>query len=257
MKAILLPFVLALPFAASSAEPVVTLAGIQAVFDDGGEDFDGFRTFNAEKGRKVALIVRSGDKEMVGIDEDKVSLTIGGVKAESRFFGNTAFSKDRRALRLEFDTKEEVKIAADGTVKIAGEIPVSFAAGKEEIRSEPFATSEGVEIKFPADKKDMPALKVKSSGKPDFGDDPFEIALSTNRKMDNFAGIRFYTKDGEPVESGRRGSSWMSFGGRGSGEVVFSFEEAHTELIVALEIWTGLEEKTLKVDLDAGLAAGK
>lgn len=257
MKTILLPFLLALPIPASAAEPVVTLAGIQAVFDDGGESFGGFKTFNTEKGLRVALIIRSGDKEMTGLAGDTATIDIGGAKAESRFFGARAFSEDRRALRLEFGTMDEVKASPDGGVRITGEIKVNIAAGKEETRSAPFAAKEGAVLVFPADMKDAPTLKVKSTGKPDFGDDPFAITFSTDRKPDDFAGIRFYTKEGKEVESERRGSSWMSFAGKGSGEIEYSFKQAHGELILAVENWTGQEQKTVKIDLDAGLAVTK
>ena len=46
----------------------------------------------------------------------------------------------------------------------------------------------------------------------------------------------------------------MGFGGKGSGEVSYRFKEAQTELILALETWTGREEKTVQVDLKAGMA---
>lgn len=240
---------------ASAAEPTVALAGVQVVHDDGGKDFDGFKTFNAEKGHKIALIVRSADKPLVGFDEDKATITLGGAKTECRFFSNMAFSKDRLALRLEFEADGKVKTAADGSFEVKGGLPVVLATGKEETRSEPFKVVKGAEIKFPAGKQGLPVLKVKSSGKPDFGDDPFEIEFSTNMKADTFAGIRFYTKDGKPLESERGGSSWMSFGAMGSGEVSYRFKAPQTELILAIESWTGREEKTLEVNFKAGLAA--
>lgn len=239
---------------ASAAEPTVTLAGVQAVHDDGSKDFDGFKTFNTDKGHKVALVVRSTDKAMVGFDEDAATVTLGGAKTECRFFSNMAFSKDRLALRLEFETTDRVNLAPDGSFEVKGGLPVVLATGKEETRSEPFTVTKGAEIRFPAGKQGLPVLKVKSAGKPDFGDDPFEIELSTNMKADAFAGIRFYTKDGKPVESEQGGSSWMGFGGKGSGEISYRFKAPQTELILAVETWTGREQKTLEVNSKAGLA---
>jgi len=254
MKLLLfLPVVLALPII-RAAEPTVTLAGVQVVMDDGGEDFDGFKTFNMEKGHKVALIVRNKDKAMVGFDEDKASITLGGAKTECHFFSNMAFSKDRHSLKLEFHTSDPVQMEKDGVFKVAGGLPLVLATGKKETRSEVFAAKEGTAIVFPKDAEGMPVLKVKSAGKPKFGDDGFEIEISTNRKIDEFAGFRFYTKDGEPVEADQSGSSWMGFGNKGSGEVFFSFKASHTDLILAVENWSGREEVTVKVDLSAGAA---
>lgn len=249
---LLLPF---LTLTATAAEPAVKLAGIQAVLDDGAKEFDGFKTYNSEKGIGVTLIVRSPDKAMVGFDDDKASLKIGGADAKCRFFGgDMAFSKDRLALKLEFTATTAVKPSPDGTLKVQGEIPITLATGKEETRSESFTVATGTAVKFPAGKEGLPTLKIKSSGKPKWGDDAFEIELNTDTKPETFAGIRFYTKDGQPVESKRGSTSWMSFGGKGSGSVTYTFKAAQTDLILAVESWTGKEEKKLKVDLNAGLA---
>lgn len=249
----LLPLVA--PLAAIAAEPVVKLAGLQIVFDDAAKEFDGFKTYNEEKGFGITLLVTGVEKDIVGFDNDKAELKIGGAPAECRFFSpNMAISKDHHSLRLQFTTEKGGKVAADGTLKITGELPVVLASGKEETRSEPFKAETGAAVKFPASAKgDQPTLKVKSTGKPKWGEDPFEVVLSTNRKADDFAGIRFYDKDGKPVESDRGGSSWMGFGNRGSGEIAYTFKQKQTELILAVETWTGREEKKLKVDLSAGL----
>lgn len=258
MKTIPLLIVPLLSLSAKAADPVVKLAGIQAVIDDGEKEFDGFKTYNSEKGLGVTLIVRSGDKRMVGFDEDKAALKIGGAAAKCRYFGsNMAFSKDHLALRLEFNAEGDSQVAPDGTLKVTGELPVTLATGKEETKSAPFAIAAGTAIQFPAGKAGMPTLKVKSSGKPKWGDNPFEIVLSTNRKTDEFAGIRFYAKDGKPVEAEQGGSSWMSMGSMGSGEVTYTFKAAQTDLILAVESWTGREDKKLKVDLSASLAIPK
>ena len=136
-------------------------------------------------------------------------------------------------------------------------MPVTLATGKEETRSAPFEVKKGTAITFPEGTEGMPELKVKSMGKPDFGDAEFEIEFSTNRKMDEFAGIRFYTKDGKPVEAERGGSSWMGFGNKGSGEVSYQFKAKPTDLILAVETWSGSEQITVKVDFSAGLAQPK
>ncbi len=252
MKASLLASLVLFP-ATCPAEPVVSLAGVQVVHDDGGGDFGGFKTFNMGKGHNVALIVRSKGKTMVGFDEKKATVTLGGAKAECRFFGNMAFSDDRLAMKLEFHAKDRVRTGPDGGFPVKGDLPLVFATGREETCSEPFAVAVGEEVKFPAGGGDMPTLKVKSAGKAKSGDAEFEIEFSTTRKMDEFAGVVFHTKDGKPVKAERGGSSWTSFGGKGSGEVSYRFGKPQTELILAVEKWTGREEKTVKVDLKAGL----
>lgn len=240
---------------ANADEPVVNLAGIQAIYDDGSKSFDGFKTYNKSAGLHIALIIRSSDKTIVAFDDEDASVKIGGADAKCEFFGDMAFSKNRLALRLEFSAKGKTQVSSDGTFKVTGEIPITLATGKEETRSEAFSISPGTAVVFPAGKAGMPALKVKSTGKPKWGNDPFEIEFTTNRKPDEFAGIRFYTKDGKAVEAKRGSSSWTSFAGIGSGEFAYTFKAPQTELILAVESWTGREDKKIKVDLSAGLAA--
>ncbi len=258
MKSLLFLPLLALPLL-HAAEPTVTLAGIQVVFDDGEKDFDGFKTFNMSKGHSVALIVRSEGKTMVDFDDDKATITVGGAKTDCHFFSNMAFSDNRLAMKLEFKTTDPVKMDADGNIKIEGGLPVTLATGKAETRSAPFEAKVGTDVTFPGGDKDLPILKVKSAAKSDYDDDIYEIEFSTNRRLDDYAGFRFYTKDGKPVEADRGGSSWMGgfLGSKGSGDVSYRFKAKPTDLILAVETWTGREEINIKVDLSAGLAVAK
>src|SRR5690349_17249394 len=109
-----------LSLTAIAAEPVVSIAGIQAVHDDGEKEFNGFKTYNSDKGLGVTLIIRS-DKAIVGFDDDNAVLTIGGAKAKSHFFGDMAYAKDRKTVRLEFDAQGAAQVGADGKLKVAGE----------------------------------------------------------------------------------------------------------------------------------------
>lgn len=258
MKSLFILALLALPLL-HAAEPTVSLTGLQVVFDDGEKDFAGFRTFNMQEGYNVALIVRSEGKTMVGFDEEKAAITLGGAKTDTTFFSNMAFSDNRLAMKLEFKTDEPVKMDADGKLKVEGTLPITFATGKAETRSAPFELKVGTAVTFPASGKDLPGLKVKSVGKSDYNDDEFEIKFSTNRRLEDYAGFVFYTKDGTLIKAERGGSSWMGgfLGSKGSGDVSYRFKAIQSDLILAVETWTGREEITLKVDLNAGLALPK
>ena len=126
MKSLLFFPFLALPLL-HAAEPTVSLAGIQGVFDDGEKDFDGFKTFNMSKGHNVALIIRSEGKTMVDFDEDKATITVGGAKTDCSFFSNMAFSENRLAMKLEFKATDPVKMNANGDIKVEGGLPVTLA----------------------------------------------------------------------------------------------------------------------------------
>ncbi len=253
MKALSLAVVL-LGSGVLMADPVAELAGLQVVYVSGEKEFDGFRTFNSEQGYKVALIVRSKDKPIVGYDEDKATMTIGGAKADAGFFmGDSSFSEDKKAFKLEFDAKDKVQPNAKGELEVKGKIPVTIASTKAEIRSAAFPVKVGEAIAFPADQKGLPTLKITKTGKPDFGDNVFAITFSTNMKMDNFAGVKFLTKDGKEVESDKGSTSSMTFNNNYSGSIEYEFPAKHEELIMILETWTDKEEKIIEVDLKASL----
>lgn len=258
MKSLLLLPLLMLPLL-HAAEPTVTLAGIQVVFDDGETDFDGFKTFNMSKGHSVALIIRSEGKTMVNFDDEKAKITVGGAKTDCNFFSNMAFSENRLAMKLEFKTTDPVKMDADGNIKVEGELPVTLATGKAETRSAPFEVKVGTAVPFPGGNKDLPTLKIKSIGKSEYDDDIFEVEFSTNRRPEDYAGFAFYTKDGKAIKAESGGSSWMGgfLGSKGSGDISYRFKVQPTDLILAVENWTGREEINLKVDLTAGLAVPK
>lgn len=252
MKAALISLALTFPMTLL-AEPVVSLAGLQVVYDSGENEFDGFKVFNQDQGHAVTLMVRSDGKPLIGFDEDNARLTIGGARAKCRFFSGMGYSKDHKALKIEFTADATAKPSADGSLEIRGTVPVTLASGKAMVKSQPFPVQKGAVLVFP-EGEDLPKLKIKSIGKPQFGRHAQRVEFSTDTKMDGFAAVRFTTADGAEIESERNGSSWMGFGGTGSGEVDYSFAKKQTELIMVLETWTGREEKNLAVDLKARMA---
>ena len=66
--------------------------------------------------------------------------------------------------------------------------------------------------------------------------------------------LQSYTKDGKAVEAEHSSFSFSSSGDRSNGEVTYSFKTAPAELIVAAETWSGVEGKSVRVDMSAGLA---
>jgi len=230
----------------------VNLAGVQIVYDSAEKEFDGFRTFNMEEGHAVALLVRSSDKSIVGFDNKKASVTIGGAKAETKFFISTSsYSDDRKTLKLEFVTDDKVQTNAEEKLEVKGTLPLVLASGKAETKSQAFPVKEDEPIVFAVDAEGLPTLKIKKTKKPSWGDDALEIEISTNINIDEFAGIRFLTKDGKEIKANRNGHSWVTNGSKANGSVSYSLGEKHEEMILVLETWKGREEKSVIVDLKA------
>ncbi len=233
-----------------AAEPTVTLAGIRTVWNDADKEFDGFKTFNSEKGTAVAVLISVTDGGIVAFDDDKAKLTINGKPAKVRFGGN--ISKDHKHLKLEIETEAPITAAELGTLKIEGTLPITTATGSTEIKSEAFETKPATKVVFPAGK--LPAertLAIEKSGKPEWGDDPFEVSFKSNRKFDEFSNISFTGADGKALESSRGGSSSMTMMGKTTAEVSYTFKQKADKLVMVLSAWTGFESKTLKISLSA------
>ncbi len=233
-----------------AAEPTVTLAGIRTVWNDGEKEFDGFKTFNSEKGTAVAVIISVTEGSIVAFDDDKAKFTLGGKPAKVRFGGD--ISKDHKHLKLEIESETPLAVADLASLKLEGTLPITTATGSSEIKSEAFDAKQGTKVVFPAGK--LPAersLTVEKSGKPEWGDDPFQVSFKSNRKFDEFANIAFTSADGKAIESSRGGSSTMTMMGKTTAEVSYTFKQKADKLVMVLSAWTGFESKPLKISLTA------
>jgi len=233
-----------------AAEPTVTLAGIRTIWNDAEKEFDGFKTFNSDKGTAVAVLISVTDGGIVAFDDDKAKLTINGKPAKVRFGGD--ISKDHKHLKLEIETEAPITAAELGTLKLEGSLPITTATGSIEIKSEAFEAKPGTKVVFPAGKLPTErSLTVEKSGKPEWGDDPFQVSFKSNRKFDEFANVAFTSADGKALEAARGGSSSMSMMGKTTAEVSYTFKQKTDKLVMVLSAWTGFESKPLKISLSA------
>lgn len=234
-----------------AAEPTVTLAGLRTVWNDGDKEFDGFKTFNSEKGTAVAVIISVTEGSIVAFDADKAKFTLGGKPAKARFGGD--ISKDHKHLKLEIQTEAPLAAADLAGLKLEGTLPITTATGSTEIKSDPFEVKPGTKVTFTSTKLPTErSLTVDKSGKPDWGDDPFQISFKSDRKFEEFAKIAFTTADGKSLESSRGGSSSMTMMGKTTAEVSYNFKQKADKLVIVLSAWTGFESKPLKISLSAG-----
>jgi hypothetical protein len=233
-----------------AAEPTITLAGIRTVWNDAKKEFDGFKTFNSDKGTAVAVLVSVTEGSIVAFDSDNAKLTIGGKPAKIRFGGD--ISKDHQHLKLEIETKAPISVADLAILKIEGSLPITTATGSAQIKSDPFEVKPETTVPFTTSKLPTPrSLTVSKSGKPQWGDDPFEISFKSDRKFDEFASISFTSADGQAIESSHGGFSTMSMLGKTTAESSYTFKQQADKLVMVLSAWTGCESKVLKIALTA------
>jgi len=233
-----------------AAEPTVTLAGIRTVWNDGEKEFDGFKTFNSEKGTAVAVIISVTEGSIVAFDDDKAKFTLSGKPAKIHFGGD--ISKDHKHLKLEIETETPLAAADLASLKLEGTLPITTATGSTEIKSDPFEAKPGTKVTFTTTKLPTErSLTVEKAGKPEWGDDPFQVSFKSDRKFDEFANITFAGVDGKSLESSRGGSSTMTMMGKTTAEVSYTFKQKADKLVMVLSAWTGFESKPLKISLSA------
>lgn len=227
-----------------AAEPTVTLAGIRTVWNDGEKEFDGFKTFNSEKGTVMAVIISVTEGSIVAFDADKAKFTLGGKPAEVRFGGD--ISNDHKHLKLEVETSAAITTAELATLKLDGTLSITTATGSMEIKSDPFKVKPGTQVTFTTTK--LPAersLAIEES----WSDDPFQVSFKSNRTFDEFINIAFTGADGKLLESSRDTSSTMTMMGKTTAHVSYTFKQKTDKLVMVLSAWTGCESKPLKISL--------
>lgn len=241
------------PFAA--AEITVKPMGMQVIWDDGGETFGGFKTFNHNEGVQVSFLLESDGASFIKIDDDASKVKIGGQEADCSFFGQQSeLSKDGKKLRIEFDAKEAK--AEGGKVPVSGEIVVQTASKKGEVASNEVEWKKGAVLKFP-EESGMPAFTIDKVGKPEWGDEEFEVTLKCNKDYPEPAGVKFIDENGKEQEADRSGSMRMGFGKMVKIEVSYKAKKAMTKGKMVVEYWKDLEKVSVPVEFKLGLEGAK
>lgn len=239
----------------ATAGVTVKPAGMQVVWDDGDKAFGGFRTFNSEPGVRLSLILESDAASFIGVDEDACEVKIGGQEADCSFFGQQSeLSEDGKKLRLKFSAKG----AKDdgGKVPVSGKIMVETASEKGEVSSNEVEWKEGAVLKFP-EESGLPEFTVDKVGKPDWGDDEFEVTLKCKKDYPEPAGVKFVDENGKEQEADRSGSMRMGIGKMVKIEVNYKAKKAMTKGRLVIEYWKDLEKVSVPVEMKLGLGSAE
>ena len=249
-KYLMIPFLFGCVCSFSYGGVTIKTAGAQVVWDDGGEHFGNFKTFNAKPGVKLALILETNEHSFVNLDQQDTNVTIGGVKGQCWLFGSSAISKDGKFLRVEVggDGAKPVK----GKVEAKGEITVTTASGKGQVSTEMIQWKPGQEVRFPED-AGLPTFKIDKIGKPKWGDDKWEVTLKCNKDFEKFVSVKFVDEKGHEHKAKR--GSWSSMGVMGIKTVSVSYrspDEISKAKMVA-EVWNDVKKIKVPVSLSVGM----
>jgi len=247
MKSLLIS---ALLISAASAQTVQP-AGVQIVWQDLKEEFDGFSTLNSERGTKLALYLKS-EKAIIGFERDSIQVDSftddkgTNLKGEIDFFAKT--SKDNKNAR--FTIKGE-NIPAQGAtaLKAKGTVTLATASTTKPYEIKNAALKKGTKLQANEDF----TFTIERAEKPKWGNKPWEISIKFKFKPEQLASITFKDEKGNPIEAKQNGSSSMSGFGSSSYTLNYALDKKIETANIIVELWTDRETQKIPFDLTVPL----
>lgn len=249
--------VLLLGFSATLAHSDITVkpAGMQIVWDDGGETFDGFKTFNSKPGVNLVFHLTTDKGKLIGVDTEKSKVQVGGAESYCSFYDSSSSrSKDGKTIKLELNT--EGAQPTEGKFKTSGEIVVSTANGSAELSSSDIEWKKGSKVQFP-EQANLPIFEIDKIGKPSWGDDKWEVTLKTNKKFDKFVSVKFIDENGKEHKATRGSWSSMSMFGKSSVTVSYKAPVKITKAKMVVEVWQNLNTTTVPFNFTFGTSGAE
>ncbi|MFT6862941.1 MAG: hypothetical protein ACJAVK_001502 [Akkermansiaceae bacterium] len=251
----------------ASGQLDVSVAGLQVVGEGytpevaDKEMFQELRAFNWKAGTKVALLVKSKGKTIIGMDEEGSTVTVFSddkgtdfTKVKRRFsnksvgFGFPRLSEDGKALMAEVETAG-IPQKGSQSIILKGELLVSVASESSLSKSVVTEVKKGAKLTV-----GKQSFEVAKAGKPDWGDDPWSIELKSNVSHKDFKAFKFYDAKGEEIKADQNGSGSMGMFGKRSYTVTFNLAKKVEKIILGLDGWTDLE--VVKVPFEVTVNAG-
>jgi hypothetical protein len=236
------------------ADITVVPAGMKIVWKSLQKEFDGFQTYNSKEGAYINLAVNAGDKGIIGFDKDKSKLTISdGTNDLGGKFGMwNKFSKDNKAMRVEVSS-EKLPSADAAHLKLTGKLELVMASKTETKACAAREFKKGDKVALSDDFK----FEIDSIGKPKWGDDPLALTFKWNRKIPEFAAVRFYDEAGKEIESSTNGSSRSGFLGKYTVTKSYKLKKKSKMLKIEMDLWMDAENVSVPVDVQVGIGGSK
>lgn len=249
MKTILL---LTLASSLTSLAQTIQPAGVQVVWQDLKEEFDGFQTLNSQRGTKLALFVRS-EKQIIGFDKSSIELKSftddkgSDLKGEIDFFAKT--SKDNKVARFSIKgdnvpSKGATALQAKGTLKL------TTASTSKTFEIKNAALKKGTELQANPDF----TFSIDKAEKPKWGDAALEVAFKFKFKPSQLAKVTFKDDKGNIIPSDKNGGSSMSGFGKSTYTHNYALKQKVDTATIIVELWTDQEIKEIPFDLTVPLS---
>lgn len=231
--------------------------GIRVTADAYGEQGN-LRPFFSFPGTSVSFFIESKNGGLIGFDDDKskvvtftddkgTNLLTPGEFQQAGFNASPQISPDGKVALVNLEGATRPTRNAR-TVKAVGTFVVHTATKKTPYKAKDVSAVEGARI----DAGPIP-LTIKRAGKPDWGDDPFQVTLGATVDMTAVAAVNFYDGAGKPIESTEAGSMSMNFGGQVQIERSYNLKRKVDQLTVEVIHWSDLKTVEVPFNVEVGL----
>ena len=224
-----------------------------------GDGFSGLVPFNTQKpGTAVAVLVESPRGGLIKISPNKSKLESFTDDKGTNLIGKGRFgadgigsfpriSQDGKAGLIEINGS---KIPASGATAIKGKgtLQVALATTKKKLKSKKFVVKDGAKITV-----GKMNFVIKKTGKPDFGDNPFQITFETKNDLATVHEFRFEDASGKAIKSQPAGTSRFGFNNNFTINISHSFERKLSECVMVLDVWTDMRDVKVPFDFSAGI----
>ena len=247
------------PLCAEAAGPNarVEARGVRVVGPAYGDEMGGLRAFNWSQGVSLAVLVEMPEGGLIAFDDDKsklVALTddkgaslLKGEEFHEGFGMMTSISDDGKACLVEINGqglpgKDASRIRAAGTMV--------FRCGstKKTFQDANVAVKVGAKVNAGA----VP-FEITEVGKPDWGDEPLQIKLTTHQEIPEIAEIKFLDNAGREIESSQAGTMTTTMFNKVTVERYFNLSRKTDSLAVAITYWTDMKTVSVPFSVEAGL----
>lgn len=236
---------------ASAADNIsVKPAGLMIVWEPMKEEFEGFQTFNHDKGTHVCLGLRTTNKDFVVFDdkESKITVSDGSNELRAEFGFWNRISKDAKVMRIELHSKT-LPAPDCSSLTVKGDLAVHVASNKttKSTESRKFQKGDKVEL------AEGFVFEINKTGLSNWNKDDTEVSITWKRKVPELAEVRFYDPQGNLIESSSGGSSSMGFAGKYTVTKSYVLEKYSGAFRIEMSLWTDMQSVTVPVDFKIGI----
>ena len=242
---------------ANQIPPTVIIRGIRIAAEPYKND-DMLRPFN-QTGTAISIEIVYPPGGLIEMDEEESELKrliddrdTDLLASKGRFqrpgFGSfPKLSDDTRAAVIEISSPGRPASGAK-SITTSGTLVFKAATTKKTFKQENVTLSVGESIEAGPIK-----FKINAVSKPDWGDEPLQVTLETNRDISELAEIRFTNDAGELIKSRQASSSRM--GGLGMVRIKhdYALAEKVDKVTIEMDYWTDMHDVVVPFELSTSV----